>query len=135
MCLQTPEASYLAIHGQKLWRCDASSEGRSGRGVETTRNLAVTIQTSSRSGRHDRSADRPQRDAGELQVRPGEGQADDGQRPDQRGDEMREREPPARENEPDDVADDAKRASADVAHPGEFVATHRLRAERQQRID
>src|SRR5580698_4154394 len=38
MCRHTPLASYLAIHGQNDCRRSARSEGRSGRGVEMTRN-------------------------------------------------------------------------------------------------
>src|SRR5215510_14275488 len=102
MCLQTPAVSYWPIHGQKLCRRDAISEGRSGRGVETTRNSATRIAP---LRGHDCSADRPQRDAGKLEMRPGKGEPDDRYRPDDRGDEMAEREPPAGEHEPDDVAD------------------------------
>src|ERR1700734_3394356 len=43
-----------------------------------------------RIGRHDLLADRPQRDAGKLQMRPGERNADDGDRQQDRGDEMAE---------------------------------------------
>src|SRR5262249_62362556 len=55
--------------------------------------------------RHDRPADRPERDAGKLKMRPGKGQPDDRYRPDDRGDEVAEREPPAGEHKPDDIAD------------------------------
>src|SRR6266498_2611725 len=41
MCRHTPRASYRAIQGQKDCRVCASSEGLSGRGVETTRNNMI----------------------------------------------------------------------------------------------
>ena len=42
ICLQVPLAWYFAIHGQNDWRVRAMSEGRSGRGVDTTRNSMRT---------------------------------------------------------------------------------------------
>src|SRR5690349_3375562 len=129
MCLQVPAASYLPIHGQKLCRRDAISEGRSGRGVEMTRNRATMsysgIDAMTKQGgqseacppllavsgevgtarcafahptslrRHDHLADRPQRDAGKLEVSPGERDPDDRHGQNNRGDEVAEREPPA----------------------------------------
>ena len=85
--------------------------------------------------RHDHLADRPERDAGELEVRPGEGDADDGDCEHQRRQEMAEREPPAGEHEPDDVADHPERAGADILDTGDVVAVDRTRAEREQRVD
>src|SRR6516165_5867257 len=44
MCRHTPLASCFAIHGQKDCRTAATSVGRSGRGVETTRNSMMHLQ-------------------------------------------------------------------------------------------
>ena len=63
---------------------------------------------------NDRLADRPERDAGEFQVRPGKRKTDDGDGKADRRDEVAEREPPAGQHEPDDVADHAERAGADI---------------------
>ena len=64
--------------------------------------------------RHDHLADRPQRNAGQLQVRPGEGNANDGDGQRQRQDQVHQRQPPAGQNQPDDVADGAERPGANV---------------------
>ena len=58
-------------------------------------------------------------------MRPGEGDADDRDRENHRRDEVSERKPPAGQDEPDQVADQAKRAGADIGLAGQFVATHR----------
>src|SRR4051812_8714547 len=76
------------------------------------------------SSRHDYLADRPQRDAGELEMRPGKGNADDRHRKNDGGDEMAERKPPAGEDEPDNVADHAKRPGADVGDARDLVAPY-----------
>src|ERR1700761_133405 len=97
-----------------------------------TRNRAVTLVYSSR--RHDGLADRPERDAGKLQMRPRKGKADDGDRHQHGGDDMAEREPPAGEDEPDQIADKTKRAGAGVVLARDVIAAHSPRAERQQGV-
>src|ERR1700761_8097747 len=86
------------------------------------------------SCRNDGLADRPKRDAGELQMRPGKGKADDRDRPQHRGDEMAEREPPAGEDEPDQVADDAEQTGAAVFPARDVIAIHGPGAERDQGV-
>jgi hypothetical protein len=83
---------------------------------------------------HDHLADRPQRDAGELQVRPGERNADESDGEADRSDKMPERQPPAGEHEPDQIAEEAERAGADVVGAEIFGARDGAAAERQERI-
>src|SRR5712691_13128287 len=83
-----------------------------------------------RVGRHDHPADRPERQARELEVRPGERDADDGDGQENGDDEMAEGQPPAGQDQPYDISDNAERSGADVLLPGIFGARHRLLAER-----
>src|SRR3984893_2723626 len=78
------------------------------------------------SDRHDRLADRPQRQSGKLEMRPREREADDGDGQENRGDDVSEREPPAGENQPNEVADHAERAGADIVAAGDGGARHHL---------
>src|SRR5689334_7155185 len=82
----------------------------------------------------DHLADRPERDAGKLQVRPGERNADERDGKANRGDQMAERQPPAGEHKPDQIAEEAKRSGADVAGAQMLGARDGAAAERQQRI-
>src|SRR6185437_6163938 len=72
--------------------------------------------------RHHRPPERPEGEAGELQMRPGEREADDGDGEADRSDEMAEGEPPSGEKQPDEVADRAERPGAEMGAPGQLVA-------------
>src|SRR5580704_12988913 len=82
----------------------------------------------------DHLADRPQRDAGEFQMRPRERDTDEGDGEQKRGDEMAERQPPAGEHEPQYVADEAEGPGADVVSAEILGARYGFAAERQQRV-
>src|SRR4029077_3170429 len=82
--------------------------------------------------RDDHLADRPQSEAGELQMRPGEGQPDDRDRQTECYDQMGEGEPPSRQHEPDQIADGAERTGPDILVPGVVGAVDRRLAERQE---
>jgi hypothetical protein len=49
MCRHTPRAWYPAIQGQNDCRVPTKSEGRSGRGVETTRNSMIHTPSADRN--------------------------------------------------------------------------------------
>src|SRR5215510_7554096 len=109
--------------------------------IEVEAAIAQAMSESSAPGRgggglrrYDHLADRPQREAGEFQVRPSERDSDDRQGQHDRDDEVPERQPPAGENQPHEVAEDPERAGADVLSPEILRAGNRLLAERKQRV-
>ena len=71
------------------------------------RSISPSVVQCSLVRRHDHLADRPKRDAGELEMRPGKWNSDDRHGKKNRHDDMAERQPPPRQHQPYDVSQNA----------------------------
>src|SRR5258707_11647745 len=96
------------------------------------RSISPSVVKFSLVRRHDHLADRPKRDAGELEMRPGKWNSDDRHGKKNRHDDMAERQPPPRQHQPYDVSQNAELPGADVLLAGIVVARNRFLAKRQQ---
>src|SRR6516164_3350755 len=111
------------------------SRGRSfTHGRPLRRSISPSVVQCSLVRRHDHLADRPKRDAGELEMRPGKWNSDDRHGKKNRHDDMAERQPPPRQYQPYDVSQNPKQPGADVLLAGIVGARNRFLAEWQQRV-
>jgi hypothetical protein len=84
--------------------------------------------------RDDVPPNRPEREAGQLEVGPGEGQSDNGDGQAHSNDDMADGEPPAGEHQPDEIANEAERASPEIFPSVEIARNDRV-AERKQSVE